>query len=57
MRRFQARRAPHQRLEWNRVMVTVTPPLDVSRSEIRRFAERFAPATEGLGLEMVVAAP
>ncbi|HET7752991.1 MAG TPA: carboxyl transferase domain-containing protein [Anaeromyxobacteraceae bacterium] len=54
MRRFQARRAPHQRLEWNRVMLTVTPPLDVTREEIRGLAERLAPATEGLGLEMIV---
>jgi acetyl/propionyl-CoA carboxylase alpha subunit/acetyl-CoA carboxylase carboxyltransferase component len=54
MRRFQARRAPNQRLEWNRVLLTVTPPLRLSREEVSGLAERLAPATEGLGLEMVL---
>jgi acetyl-CoA carboxylase carboxyltransferase component len=54
MRRFQAGRAPHQRLEWNRVLLTVAPPLRLSRDEIRGLAERLAPATQGLGLEMVL---
>jgi acetyl/propionyl-CoA carboxylase alpha subunit/acetyl-CoA carboxylase carboxyltransferase component len=56
MRRFQARRAPHQRLEWNRVVLTVEPPLDVPAADLRALAERLAPATEGLGLEMVIIA-
>jgi acetyl/propionyl-CoA carboxylase alpha subunit/acetyl-CoA carboxylase carboxyltransferase component len=54
MRVFQAQRAPTQRLEWNRVLLVVTPPLRLSREEIRVLAERLAPATEGLGLEMVL---
>ncbi len=54
MRRFQAGRAPHQRLEWNRILLTVTPPLRLSREEIRSLAERLAPATKGVGLEMVL---
>ncbi len=54
MRRFQAGRAPHQRLEWNRVLLTVAPPLRLSREEIRTLAERLAPATQGVGLEMVL---
>ncbi len=54
MRRFQAGRAPHERLEWNRVLLTVTPPLRLSRDEMRSLAERLAPATEGVGLEMVL---
>ena len=54
MRRFQAGRAPHQRLEWNRILLTVTPPLRLSREEIRSLAERLAPATQGVGLEMVL---
>ncbi len=54
MRIFQARRAPNQRLEWNRVLLTVTPPLELSREEIRGVAERLMPATEGLGLEMML---
>ncbi|ACG74278.1 biotin/lipoyl attachment domain-containing protein [Anaeromyxobacter sp. K] len=56
MRRFQARRAPHQRLEWNRVLLTVEPPLLLSRDEVRGVAERIGPATQGLGLEMVLLA-
>ncbi|MGC3996826.1 MAG: carboxyl transferase domain-containing protein [Anaeromyxobacter sp.] len=54
MRRFQARRAPNQRLEWNRVLLTVEPALLLSRDEIRSLAERLAPDTAGLGLEMVL---
>jgi acetyl/propionyl-CoA carboxylase alpha subunit/acetyl-CoA carboxylase carboxyltransferase component len=54
MRLFQARRAPHQRLEWNRVLLTVTPPLQIARPDLQQLAERLAPATEGLGLEMVL---
>jgi acetyl/propionyl-CoA carboxylase alpha subunit/acetyl-CoA carboxylase carboxyltransferase component len=54
MRRFQAHRAPDKRLEWNRVLLTVEPPLLLSREEIRSLAERLAPETEGLGLEVVL---
>ncbi|HTT70958.1 MAG TPA: carboxyl transferase domain-containing protein, partial [Anaeromyxobacteraceae bacterium] len=54
MRLFQARRAPHQRLEWNRVLLTVTPPLLLSREEVQLLAERLAPASAGLGLEMLL---
>jgi acetyl/propionyl-CoA carboxylase alpha subunit/acetyl-CoA carboxylase carboxyltransferase component len=54
MRRFQARRAPNQRLEWNRVLLTITPPLRLTREEVTGLSERLAPATEGLGLEMVL---
>ena len=54
MRRFQARRAPEQRLEWNRVLLTVGPPLPLTPEEIRGLAERLAPAAAGLGLEMAL---
>jgi acetyl-CoA carboxylase carboxyltransferase component len=54
MRRFQAKRAPNQRLEWNRVLLTVTPPLLLTRDEVRALVERLTPATEGLGLEMML---
>jgi acetyl-CoA carboxylase carboxyltransferase component/biotin carboxylase/biotin carboxyl carrier protein len=56
MRRFQAGRPPHQRLEWNRVLLTLEPPFLLSRDEIHRLAVRLRPATEGLGLEMVLLA-
>ena len=54
MRRFQARRAPNQRLEWNRVILTVGPPLKLTREEVHTLAERLAPATAGAGLEMAL---
>ncbi|HZZ83382.1 MAG TPA: carboxyl transferase domain-containing protein [Anaeromyxobacteraceae bacterium] len=54
MRLFQARRAPNQRLEWNRVLLTVGPPLRVSREVLERILTRLAPATAGLGLEMIL---
>ena len=54
MRRFQAGRPVHQRLEWNRVLLTVAPPLRLTREEIRTLAERNAPAAQGLGLEVVL---
>ncbi|WP_243337019.1 carboxyl transferase domain-containing protein [Anaeromyxobacter soli] len=54
MRRFQARRAPGQRLEWNRVLLTVGPPLPLTPAEIRGLAARMAPAAAGLGLEMAL---
>jgi acetyl/propionyl-CoA carboxylase alpha subunit/acetyl-CoA carboxylase carboxyltransferase component len=54
MRLFQARRAPGERLEWNRVLLTVGPPLPLTPDEIRGLAERMAPAAAGLGLEMAL---
>ncbi len=54
MRRFQAGRPAHQRLEWNRVLLTVAPPLRLTREEIRTLAERNASAGQGLGLEVVL---
>ncbi|HSP19816.1 MAG TPA: carboxyl transferase domain-containing protein, partial [Myxococcaceae bacterium] len=54
MRRFQAHRSPDKRLEWNRVLLTVEPALLLAREEIRGLAERLAPETEGLGLEVVL---
>jgi len=54
MRLFQSHRAPHQRLEWNRVILTVAPPLMLSPDEIRGLVARLAPAAMGLGLEMVL---
>ncbi|MFT3915178.1 MAG: carboxyl transferase domain-containing protein [Anaeromyxobacteraceae bacterium] len=54
MRRFQARRPAHQRLEWNRVILSVAPPIDLSGEEMQGLVERLAPAAEGVGLEMVL---
>ena len=51
IRRFQAPRAPGQRLWWNRVMLRVWPLLDLDLDEIASVARRIAPAAVGLGLE------
>ena len=54
MRLFQSRRPPNQRLQWNRILLYVWPPLYLDRSELQDIAARLAPAAEGLGLEQVV---
>ncbi len=54
MRLFQARREPRERLEWNRILLSVAPPLLLSREEIRAVVQRLAPAIDGLGLEMLL---
>ena len=43
-----------RQLEWNRVMLYLWPPIDLSIEEIRAIARRLAPLTEGFGLEQVV---
>jgi acetyl-CoA carboxylase carboxyltransferase component/biotin carboxyl carrier protein len=52
LRLAQARRT--DRLEWNRVLLSVAPPVAISREEALGIARRLEPETEGLGLEMVV---
>jgi len=54
IRLFQSRRAPNQRLFWNRIFLYVWPPFNLERDELRDIVGRLAPATEGLGLEQVV---
>ncbi len=54
MRRFQGARPRQQRLVWNRVLLTVLPPLLLTPEEIHGLAVRLAPAAQGLGLEMVL---
>ena len=53
MRRVQARLPPERRYQWNRVLLYVWPPLDLTIDEIERVARSLAPATEGLGIEEV----
>jgi acetyl/propionyl-CoA carboxylase alpha subunit/acetyl-CoA carboxylase carboxyltransferase component len=43
-----------RRLEWNRVMLYVWPPIDLPLDEVWDIARRLTPLTEGLGLEQVV---
>ena len=54
IRLFQFRRPVYQRLHWNRILLNVWPPLNLSREEIRDIVRRLTPATEGLGLEQVI---
>ncbi|HSR23892.1 MAG TPA: carboxyl transferase domain-containing protein, partial [Candidatus Eisenbacteria bacterium] len=54
IRRFQARRAPGERLQWNRVMLHVWPILDLRPEEMHAIVNRLAPATEDLGMEKTV---
>jgi acetyl/propionyl-CoA carboxylase alpha subunit/acetyl-CoA carboxylase carboxyltransferase component len=53
IRRVQTRRPPGQRIHGNRVILHVWPILDVSDEDLHAFVARYAPATEGLGLEGV----
>jgi acetyl-CoA carboxylase carboxyltransferase component/biotin carboxyl carrier protein len=53
IRTVQARRLPGQRLQGNRVILHVWPVLDLSDPDLRALVRRYAPATEGLGLEGV----
>jgi len=54
IRQFQAPRPPDERLQWNRVVLHVWPPLHLSIDEIAGITRRLAPATEGLGLEGII---
>jgi acetyl-CoA carboxylase carboxyltransferase component len=54
MRRFQSRRSSGQRLQWNRVLLAVWPPVELGPGELDRMVRRLAPLTEGLGLEKAV---
>ncbi|MGA2980169.1 MAG: carboxyl transferase domain-containing protein [Terriglobales bacterium] len=54
IRLFQSRRPTYQRLHWNRILLNVWPPLNLTRDESRDLVRKLSPATEGLGLEQVV---
>jgi acetyl/propionyl-CoA carboxylase alpha subunit/acetyl-CoA carboxylase carboxyltransferase component len=54
MRLFQSRRTPQQRLQWNRILLYVWQPLNLTRDELKHIVHRLVPAAQGLGLEQVV---
>ncbi|HEY6892207.1 MAG TPA: biotin carboxylase N-terminal domain-containing protein, partial [Solirubrobacter sp.] len=54
LRRFQARRAPRERLLWNRVRLNLWPPIDLAPDEAGALIDRYARETEGLGIETVI---
>ncbi|MET0144939.1 MAG: carboxyl transferase domain-containing protein [Ilumatobacteraceae bacterium] len=43
-----------RRLEWNRIMLYVWPPIDLPLDDLLEVARRLVPLTEGLGLEQIV---
>ena len=53
IRHFQLRRSPELRVQWNRVLLYVWPPLELALGEIRDIAARLGPETEDLGLEEI----
>jgi acetyl/propionyl-CoA carboxylase alpha subunit/acetyl-CoA carboxylase carboxyltransferase component len=53
IRLFQSRRKPNERLYWNRILLYVWPPFNLTPDELNTIVHRLAPSTEGLGLEQV----
>lgn len=53
IRGFQASRPLRKRPLWNRVLLHVWPVIELDPEEIKTLVARLAPATAGLGLEMV----
>jgi acetyl/propionyl-CoA carboxylase alpha subunit/acetyl-CoA carboxylase carboxyltransferase component len=53
IRQFQARRKPHERLYWNRILLYVWPPLKLKPNELNDIVHKLVFSTEGLGLEQV----
>jgi len=53
IRLFQSRRKPHERLWWNRILLYVWPPVNLSEKEMTDLANRMAPQADGLGIEQV----
>ena len=54
IRLFQSRRAPHERLCWNRILLYVWPALYLKPDEFHAILHKLAPEAEDLGLEQVV---
>ena len=53
IRRVQSRLPTDRRLEWNRVLLYVWPPIELLPDDIDALVQRLAPAVHGLGLEKV----
>jgi len=54
IRSFQSHRRPHERLYWNRVLLYVWPPFNLTPEELHDIVRKLTPETEGLGLEQLV---
>ena len=53
IRSIQSHLPTDRRLEWNRVLLYVWPPVDLAPDDIDALVQRLAPAVKGLGLEKV----
>ncbi len=54
IRSVQSRLPTGHRLQWNRVLLYVWPPIDLLPDDIDALVQRLAPSVKGLGLEKVV---
>ncbi len=53
IRRVQAQRATHRRLESNRILLYIWPNLDLTADDLSGIVGRLVPEVEGLGLQKV----
>ncbi len=54
IRVYQSHRSPKKRLVWNRVLLYLWPPFELSTEELFTIVHGLSPMAEGLGLEKVV---
>jgi acetyl/propionyl-CoA carboxylase alpha subunit/acetyl-CoA carboxylase carboxyltransferase component len=54
MRMFQSHRPARRRLQWNRLVLYLWPPLNVSAADRNRIVRKLFPSTADLGLQKVV---
>ncbi|MGW5382167.1 ATP-binding protein [Nocardia sp. NPDC003963] len=54
IRRAQSGRPSSKRLQTNRIVMYVWPPIDITRSELEAIVERVRPTTTGAGLEEIL---
>ncbi|MFQ6226691.1 carboxyl transferase domain-containing protein [Nocardia sp. NPDC002869] len=54
IRRAQAGRPSSKRLQTNRIVMYVWPPIDITRGELEAIVERVRPTTTGAGLEEIL---
>ncbi len=54
MRQFQVQRSVRDRLQWNRIVLSIQPVFELGRDDVLRVARRLSPAARNLGLEKSV---
>ncbi|MGW0179563.1 ATP-binding protein [Nocardia sp. NPDC003345] len=54
IRRAQSGRPSSKRLQTNRIVMYVWPPIDITRAELEAIVERVRPTTTGAGLEEIL---